>query len=82
MHDGDAGIIRRSVGGGNCEHPGAILVGGEKAAVKPVDVGHELLREQNAQAQCATVGIDDIDAASCARASRRGGETDEEGIEI
>ena len=73
MDDRDAGIVRRSICRCDGEQARAVFVGGQEAAVQPVDVSHKLLREQDAQAERAAVGIEYIDASLCAGAGGCGG---------
>src|SRR5207247_7085163 len=58
------GVLRCAVGRSDGEESLAIFVNGEEAAMKAVDVGHELLREKNTQAKRAGMRVENIDARS------------------
>jgi hypothetical protein len=77
LNDGQSGVLRRAVGGGDSEEPLAIFVDGKKIAVKAVDLGEELLREKNAQTNSARMGIENIDAALDSCAGRNTGKAPE-----
>src|SRR6266446_3537202 len=69
LNHGQGGVLRGAIRGSDGEEPLAIFVGGEEAAMKAVDIGHELLRKKNAQTQSAGMRVENVDAALDSRAS-------------
>ncbi len=57
------GALACAVRGSNGEETLAIFVRGKKAAMEAVDIGHELLRQKNSQAEDARVHVEDVYAA-------------------
>jgi hypothetical protein len=72
-NDGQGGVLRRAVTGSDREEPLAILVDGKKVAAEAVDLGEELLRQENTQPKSARMRVENIDSSLDARAGGSAG---------
>jgi hypothetical protein len=62
FYDRDACVLRCAVFRGDGEQALTVFVNGEEAAVKTIDVGHELLGKKDTQAKRASVSVEDVHA--------------------
>jgi len=49
LNEGQGGVLWRATRRSDGEKALTIFIGGQKAAVQTVDIGHELLRQKNAR---------------------------------